>query len=171
MTNRADEEKPEIRLAQLQDAHRLHSLFVGWLELRASMSSDGKPVEFPTITPTTRDLMPRWGTCALATIRERTVGYIITDQRDPLALEIVAFYVDPEYRGQGLGTQMLTLVEKESHAQGMATLIALTREAWQPDGRRSESFFEQRGYVPMLIDDASDPEPLVLLTKSLPATN
>jgi GNAT superfamily N-acetyltransferase len=159
---------PDIRMARLQDAHRLQSLFVQFVELRASMSTDGKPVEFPNVTPTTGDLMPRWGTCALATIRERTVGYLLTDQRDPLAMEIVAFYVEPEFRNRGLGTAMLRLVEDELRRQGMVTMLALSREVWKPSGRRSETFFESHGYTPMWVDDpATEKEPLVLLKKTL----
>jgi GNAT superfamily N-acetyltransferase len=159
-------DKPECRRAQFEEQARLQGLFLEFLQLRGTISLDEPAGNSPQPTASIPNFSPRWGPCAIATHQDRVVGYLLTDRRDPPILEAIAFYVAPDFRHQGIGAELLQLVETDAREEGFITVMATMRETWVQGGTRPEKFFERCGYASLQLDE-DEHHPLMFVKKDL----
>ena len=81
-----------------------------------------------------------------ATDNDKTVGYILyvlfkSFYYDEICCQVDMFYLKPEYRKQGIGKKMFTLVEEDAKQQGATKLIS-SFNLKQP----LEGFYQKMGF-------------------------
>jgi len=81
-----------------------------------------------------------------ATDNDKTVGYILyvlfkSFYYDEICCQVDMFYLKPEYRKQGIGKKMFTLVEEDAKQQGATQLIS-SFNLKQP----LEGFYQKMGF-------------------------
>ena len=81
-----------------------------------------------------------------ATDNDKTVGYILyilykSFYYDEICCQVDMFYLKPEYRKQGIGKKMFTLVEEDAKQRGASQLIS-SFNLKQP----LEGFYQKMGF-------------------------
>jgi len=81
-----------------------------------------------------------------ATDNDKTIGYILyvlyqSLYHDEICCQVDMFYLKPEYRKQGIGKKMFTLVEEDAKQQGAVKLIS-SFNLKQP----LEGFYQKMGF-------------------------
>ena len=81
-----------------------------------------------------------------ATDNDKTVGYILyilykSFYYDEICCQVDMFYLKPEYRKQGIGKKMFTLVEEDAKQRGASKLIS-SFNLKQP----LEGFYQKMGF-------------------------
>lgn len=106
----------------------------------------------------------------LAEVDDRGVGMIVgapageDEQVDDAAL-MLAMWVEPESRGQGVADDLTTALIEWSRAQGYATLVLWVYGA----APRAAAFYRRAGFVPTgrVETFGDDSRPLTLMTQAL----
>jgi len=91
---------------------------------------------------------------------DRIIGGVILKRRSPEHMEIDRIWVDPTYKGKGLGSAAIRFVEK-NHKAARWTLYT------PPWAKRNIRFYERNGYRNLGIDPSVPQYPLLLLEKWL----
>jgi ribosomal protein S18 acetylase RimI-like enzyme len=130
----------KVRDARLDDAPALAALMtvLGYPTSPRSMSSGLNRVLAD----------PAFRTLVAETPEHRVVGFAgfrvgPTFEGDVLEGEVVALVVDPTYRSQGVGSEIVTAGEDWARSRGASSMMLGTRG----DRRRAQSFYERQGYA------------------------
>jgi len=123
-----------IRRAQASDATAISSLIQQHVESGTLLP---RPPEF--IAEHAIDFL-------VATIDGRVVGCVHLDEYSPSLAEVRSIVVDAAHQGRGLGTTLVTAVEKLGRSRGYRTLFAVSN---------NDAFFRSRGYAPREIPELS----------------
>jgi ribosomal protein S18 acetylase RimI-like enzyme len=109
--------------------------------------------------------------CSMVDRKGKTAGMIIAFP-EPASYYICGMAVFPEYRGRGIGTQLLTLAEKHAHGHGLSKLSLIVFEQNEGAKRLYErSGFYEKAHEPVVphrlihFDGRA-----VLMVKDLPDT-
>lgn len=83
----------------------------------------------------------------VAFLKDDIVGFVTSKSFAPDMLEIANIYVDKQYRGSGLGTDLLRSLEEDC-AQKHNALIAVNSMLYQSNEnkRSAETFYVKNGY-------------------------
>jgi len=78
---------------------------------------------------------------AVAELDGVVIGYAASERRDLGVLEIINFYVNDEYRGMGIGTKLLDVIERQCESAGFHTIIGFASDAYYPGKKQPTNVF------------------------------
>lgn len=81
-------------------------------------------------------------------------------------MEIDLMFVEPDHRGQGIGTALMNRIDEFARAGGLKA-IRLNTPTWQGAGFYERAGFTEMGRIPLADDDAGNPQAEVTYVKIL----
>jgi N-acetylglutamate synthase-like GNAT family acetyltransferase len=83
---------------------------------------------------------------AVAELDGIVIGFLCTEVREIGIIEIMNFYVDDQFRDQGIGLAMLKLAEDQCHERGVGNLVAFACDRYYPGKQFPTNVFKRAGY-------------------------
>lgn len=139
----------KIKRAKLDDVDAMVTFGEGfWTQ--TMYYKQGVEYDYPAITALTTNLIETGGIVQVAYDDDRVVGIILM-VKGPMpfnpgalvATELV-YYVDPEYRNTGVGTQLLQQAENIAKQQEIKFITMIHLDSVQPE--KAESVYNSMGY-------------------------
>lgn len=106
----------------------------------------------------------------LAVDNGTTVGVALLERHFPESAELFLIAVDPRYRGQGIGKQLITRIERDLREQSVSLLqVKTVGESFEHAGyAETRAFYRSCGFVPLEeLTGISWDGPTVIMGKSL----
>ncbi|MCR6711676.1 MAG: GNAT family N-acetyltransferase [Demequina sp.] len=109
-------------------------------------------------------------TWAVSDAQDRVVGVLLVERHFPHVAEIHLMVVERSLQGMGVGTALVSALEADGRAQGVALLEVKTLGASDPNPEyaRTRRFYESVGFLPLEETDLwGEDTPCLIMVKPI----